>query len=47
LWIYRADTLYFSVDWIDMDQNGTNWRAVVSTEMKALVQQNAGNFLIN
>jgi len=46
LWIYRADPVYSSDDWIDLDQDKTMWRAVVSTVMKAIFQK-TGNFLTN
>jgi len=44
--MYRADTLYYSVDLIDLDQDRTKWWAVVSTVMKVIVQI-TGNFLKN
>ena len=43
-WIYRADTLYSSEDWIDLDQDRTKWQAVVCTVMKVIFQI-TGNFL--
>ena len=46
VWIYRADTLYSSEDWIDLDQERTKWRTVVSTVMNA-ISQITGNFLTN
>jgi len=46
LWMYRADSLYSSVDWIDLDQHRTKWRSVVSTVMKVIVKI-TGNMLTN
>jgi len=46
LCIYRADTLYSSVDLIDLDQDRTKWQADVNTVMKVIVQIK-GNFLTN
>jgi hypothetical protein len=34
-----------SVDWIDLAQDGDQWRALVSTVMNLHVPSNAGNFL--
>jgi hypothetical protein len=41
VWIYRADTLHSSDDWIDLDQDTTKWRAVVSTVLKVIFQKQA------
>jgi len=44
VWIHRADTLWFSDIWIDLDQDRTKCRVVVSTVMNAIVQK-YGNFM--
>jgi hypothetical protein len=36
---YIGQTLYYSDDWIDLDQDKTMWRAVVSTVMKEIFQK--------
>ena len=45
-WIYRADTVYSSVDLSDLDQDRTKWQADVNTVMKVIFQI-TGNFLTN
>jgi len=39
VWIYWADTLYSSDYWIDLDQDRTMWRAVVSAVMNVIVKK--------
>ena len=41
---YIGQTLYSIEDWVVLDQDGTKWRAVVSTVMKVIVQK-YGKFL--
>jgi len=36
---------FSSVEWIDLDQDKTTWRIVVSTVMNGLFPQNSGNLL--
>ena len=44
VWIYPGDSLYSSEDWIDLDQDTTKWRAVLSREMNVIFKK-YGNLL--